>query len=485
MRTATETTTRSWISGVGTLIVISLAIARIVRARPCTATKCPCLTGKQHRGTGNCKSYCLFHNNNNILTLVEKTLPSIASIAGDLPLGQPLPWTDKTKSGVTPGTIDLKIKVHQLIDEIPADEWNRLVRDNQPFLRHAFLAAMEHHACVGMQFGWLPRHIAVYEDERLIAAMPLYEKHNSYGEFVFDHAWVDAYRRNGLPYFPKLVSAIPYTPATGQRLLCLEQRRDELLPILLKSALELTEQLGASGFHCLFPYRDEHQFMEQQQLLTRHDCQFHWRNEDYREFDDFLNRLTAKKRKNIRQERRRVSESGVSLRCLDGHTANAADWSDFTRFYNQTFEEKWGIATFNLPFFLEVANQMPDQILLVLADLEGECIAGSLMYHSDTTLYGRHWGATRQIDGLHFEACYYQGIQYCITQGLKIFEPGAQGEHKIARGFRPTLTRSSHWISDARFRNPIAAHTLHERAAIKEYMQQLEAKLPYRREEQG
>ncbi len=377
----------------------------------------------------------------------------------------------------------MQITIHDKIDEIPAAEWNSLVRYNQPFLKHGFLAAMEHHECVGLRFGWLPRHIAIYEEGQLVAAMPLYEKHNSYGEFVFDHAWADAYQRNGQPYFPKLVCSIPYTPATGQRLLCLEQRRDELLPILLKSALELTNQLDASGFHCLFPFQDEHQFMQQRGLLTRHDCQFHWLNEGYKDFDDFLNRLTAKKRKNIRQERRRVNESGVSLRCLNGHTANETDWRDFTRFYNQTFEEKWGIATFNFAFFLEVARQIPDQILLVLADLDDQCIAGSLMYHSDTTLYGRHWGATRQVDGLHFEACYYQGIQYCIERGLEIFEPGAQGEHKIARGFRPTLTRSSHWITDERFRSPISAHVLHEQAAIKDYMQQLEAKLPYRNAE--
>jgi predicted N-acyltransferase len=312
--------------------------------------------------------------------------------------------------------------------------------------------------------------------------MPLYEKHNSYGEFVFDHAWADAYRRNGLAYFPKLVSAIPYTPATAQRLLCEPERADELYPILLQSALQLTERLGASGFHCLFPTSQEHAFLEQQQLLTRLDVQFHWRNAGYGGFEDFLADLTAKKRKNIRQERRRVAESGVTLRRLDGHTASARDWQDFTRFYNRTFEEKWGIATFNYEFFLEVATRLPEQILLVLADRDGECIAGSLMYHSDTTLYGRHWGCVQQVDSLHFEACYYQGIDYCIAGGLSRFEPGAQGEHKIPRGFRPTLTRSSHWIADARFRQAISAHVLHEQDAVRHYMQELEQSMPFKRE---
>ncbi len=376
----------------------------------------------------------------------------------------------------------MKIHIHQQIEEIPADQWNRLVKDNHPFLRHEFLHAMEKHGCVGEKFGWLPRHIAIYEEGSLLAAMPLYEKHNSYGEFVFDHAWADAYQRYGLPYFPKLVSAIPYTPATGQRLLCREEDQKALFPLLLKRALELTEEIGASGFHCLFPLEEEHRFMEQQHLLTRHDCQFHWHNEDYQDFDDFLARLTAKKRKNIRQERRRVVESGVVLRRLNGHTANETDWRDFTRFYNQTFEKKWGIATFNFPFFLDVAWQLPDQVLLVLADLDGECIGGSLMYQSDTTLYGRHWGCLRQLHSLHFEACYYQGIAHCIEQGLKLFEPGAQGEHKIPRGFRPTLTRSSHWIRDEKFRGPIAVHVQHERKAVSDYMQEMEETLPYKRD---
>jgi predicted N-acyltransferase len=217
-------------------------------------------------------------------------------------------------------------------------------------------------------------------------------------------------------------------------------------------------------------------------LLTRHDCQFHWRNQGYRQFEDFLADLTAKKRKNIRQERRRVAEAGVALRRLNGHTATAEDWRHFTHFYNRTFEEKWGIATFNYAFFLEVAQRLPEQILLVLADQEDDCIAGSLMYRSDTTLYGRHWGCVRQIDSLHFEACYYQGIDYCIEQGLTCFEPGAQGEHKIARGFRPTLTRSNHWIVDDRFRQAISAHVLHEQDAVQHYMRDLAASLPFKQD---
>ena len=374
----------------------------------------------------------------------------------------------------------MKVRIHTSISEITADAWNALVRDNNPFVRHEFLHAMEQHGCVGEKFGWLPRHIAVYEDDLLIAAMPLYEKHNSYGEFVFDNAWADAYESAGRDYFPKLVSAIPYTPATGQRLLSVTGCEKEVWPLLLQTVLQLAESTGASSFHALFPDSREHQFLQQQGLLSRHDCQFHWRNDDYRDFDDFLNRLVSRKRNNIRQERRKVSQADINLRVLDGHTTTPLDWQNFTRFYEQTFSGKWGIATFNLGFFQELAQTLPDQIVLVLADAGSTSIAGALMYRSDTMLYGRHWGCIEQVDSLHFEACYYQGIEYCIRHGLQRFEPGAQGEHKIARGFLPTLTRSSHWISDNDFRLPISNFVAHERQAVAEYMMQLEAASPYK-----
>lgn len=365
----------------------------------------------------------------------------------------------------------MQIRIHTSIQDIPADGWNALVRDNHPFLRHEFLLALEKHGCVGETFGWLPRHIAIYDANHLIGAMPLYEKHNSYGELVFDHAWADAWRRAGLRYYPKLVSTIPYTPATGQRLLAIPERREAIFNTLLETALALAGKTGASGFHCLFPCQNEHRWLEEKGLATRHDCQFHWRNQGYASFDDFLNTLTRKKRKNIRQERRRARQAGVTLRTLDGDTASDADWRHFATFYNLLFEQKRGMATFNQAFFRDIARQMPGQILLVLADKNDICIAGSLMYCSDTTLYGRHWGCSEPVDSLHFEACYYQGIEYCIKHGLEAFEPGAQGEHKIARGFIPTLTCSSHWLADSQFRGAIAAWVQHEQEGVAEYMQ--------------
>ena len=374
----------------------------------------------------------------------------------------------------------LTVKIHQQIAEINASTWNALVLDNNPLVRHEFLHAMEKHGCVGEKFGWIPCHIGVYEDEKLLAAMPLYIKSNSYGEFVFDHSWADAYTRSGMQYYPKLVSAIPYTPAQGQRMLCLPGSEASCYPVILKTVMTMLDQQQLSSFHCLFPLAEEQDFFEEQGLLVRHDCQYHWFNQGYAGFSDFTEQLTSRKRKNIRREREAVSKAAVTLRRLNGHTATDKDWDDFALFYNRTFEEKWGMATFNREFFAEVGRVLPDNVLLVLADQDGECIAGSLMYASDITLYGRHWGCTRQVDQLHFEACYYQGIEFCIEKGLQRFEPGAQGEHKIARGFVPTLTRSSHWLAAETYQQPVAEFCRHEREAVATYMEQLKVRIPYK-----
>jgi hypothetical protein len=373
----------------------------------------------------------------------------------------------------------IRVEIVSQLDQINAQQWNALVQDNNPFLRHEFLSALEHHGCVGEQFGWLPRHIAVYDAETLVAALPLYEKYNSYGEFVFDHAWAETYKQNGLAYFPKLVSSIPYTPASGQRLLVPAGREAELYPLLLDAVLQVAEAVNASSWHCLFAETKQQTWLESQDLIARHDCQFHWFNQQYANFDEFLSTFSSKKRKNVKQERRKVQESGVQLRVLDGHSATPQDWQDFAFFYQHTFESKWGIPTLNYGFFLEVAQQLPKQMVLVLADLNGECVAGSLMFRSDSRLFGRHWGCTHYIDGLHFEACYYQGIDYCIRHGLQVFEPGAQGEHKVARGFVPTLTRSSHWLADARFMAAARRQSQYEQQAVAHYMQEVREHSPY------
>ena len=378
--------------------------------------------------------------------------------------------------------MSFQIEVRNQIVQIEAEQWNALIQDNNPFLRHEFLAALERHHCVGEKFGWLPRHIAVYQDEELVAAMPLYEKYNSYGEFVFDQSWADAWQQHGLRYFPKLVSSIPYTPALGQRLLVKKGASTETFyPLLIKVLKEAASQIEASGFHILFPQSTELQWLKEQGMLIRHDCQFHWHNKNYANFDDFLEQLSSRKRKNIIKERQAVVKAGVTLKRLNGHQASDEDWQIMAHFYERTFNEKWGTATLNCAFFQEVAKRLPDQIVLVLAEQHNKCIAGALMFCSDSHLYGRFWGCDKTIKGLHFEACYYQGIEYCIENKLSVFEPGAQGEHKVSRGFVPTLTRSAHFLMHNPFEQSILHFIEHEKTNVLNYIDEINQHLPYKK----
>lgn len=395
-----------------------------------------------------------------------------------------------------------ELKIHPHISEIPTGQWNALLNDNNPFMRHEFLHALEAHGCASERFGWLPKHIALYKtvssqnksgDQThqpvLVAALPLYEKHNNYGEFVFDQAWSDAWQQVGLDYYPKLVSAIPYTPALGERLLFSNQlsstEQNALRTHLIEAAKTLCVSHEYSGVHILFPHANQQTWLTQQSnWLQRHDCQFHWFNQDYQSFDDFLATLTAKKRKNIRQERKAVFNAGVSFRVLDGLSATEEDWHQFDAFYQKTFIEKWSTPTLNVRFFKAVAQALPKQIVLVLADQNQQCIAGSLMFRSDTHLYGRHWGCAREVKNLHFEACFYQGIEYAIQQGLSVFEPGAGGEHKIARGFVPVAMQSSHWLRINPFPDGIARFILQEKQGVEEYAADCLQHAPYRETDQ-
>jgi len=374
----------------------------------------------------------------------------------------------------------MQIQMFQKISQIQAEDWNALIQDNNPFLNHAFLSALETHHCVGKNFGWLPRHIAVYQDDELVAALPLYEKYNSYGEFVFDQSWADAWHQHGLKYFPKLVSSIPYTPSSGQRLLVKAGLSDIYYPVLLNSIKEVAVQIEASGFHILFPHRAELEWLKEQGMMLRHDCQFHWHNDNYSDFDDFLAQLSSRKRKNIIKERVSVLKAGVTLKRLNGHQASEQDWQKMTHFYKRTFTEKWGTATLNLAFFQEVAQKLPYQLVLVLAEQDNQCIAGALMFRSDSRLYGRFWGCDKTIKGLHFEACYYQGIEYCIENKLSVFEPGAQGEHKVARGFIPILTRSAHYLMQDHFKQSIKHFIEQEKNNVMSYIEDVNKRIPYK-----
>ncbi len=368
---------------------------------------------------------------------------------------------------------------------ITAAEWNTLVPSQNPFLSHEFLSALERHACVGEQTGWLPWHVICRdEDGRLLGAAPLYLKYNSYGEFVFDWGWAEAYRQQGLSYYPKLVGAIPYTPATSPRLLLAagQPQPGTVARAIVAFVLDESRHHGLSSIHWLFPPAAELEPMQEQGFLTRLGCQFHWQNQGYRDFPDFLDTLTAKRRKNIYRERRRVCEAGLEVRILSGQDASETQWQMIHEFYRSTFQRLGGVPTLTLPFFQDIAATLGERIVLVLALAQGHEVAGAISFRSADTLYGRHWGCRANYDSLHFEACYYQGLEYCIQHGLQRFEPGAQGEHKIHRGFLPALTYSAHWIAHPGFRRAIAQFLNRETPALRNYVQHWLQHSPYRDE---
>ncbi|MBK1705142.1 GNAT family N-acetyltransferase [Halochromatium glycolicum] len=375
-----------------------------------------------------------------------------------------------------------QLRVHPSIAEIPGTAWDALAGDDLPHLCHAFLLAMERHGCVGERFGWLPRHLALYDqDEQLVAAAPAYLKFNSYGEFVFDWAWADAYQRAGLRYYPKLVIASPYTPATGQRVLTGDApNRAELASALVRGSVKVANELDVSGVHWLFSSEEEVDWMREAGLMARLGCQFHWTNQGYADFDALLASFSAEKRKKIKRERRRVTEAGVRIRRVPGNAASDAEWAVFHRLYEDTFDKRGGIPTLSLSFFREIGETMGESTLLVLAEHGGEIVAAAFCLVGARSLYGRHWGCSKEFHSLHFEACYYQGLEHCIEQGLQRFEPGAQGEHKVARGFMPTRTWSTHWLAEPAFREPISHFLAHEIDAVEEYIGEMAARSPYR-----
>lgn len=366
------------------------------------------------------------------------------------------------------------------IEEIDARDWNALVGDSYPFLRHEFLLAAEETGCVSPDTGWLPRHIALVDErDKLVGAMPLYEKTHSWGEFVFDWNWAQAYLQAGLDYYPKLVSAAPFTPAPSGRLFS----RQELKPILVEAALAYAEQCDHSSLHVLFPREDELGILEETGLKLRKDCQFHWHNHDYRSFDEFLAGFSSKKRKKARRDRRHVSEAGIRFRWLTGRELDSAIWADVYQLISLTFLRRGSMPYFSFDFFVEVAKRMPDNILVVLAEQNRQPTAAAVFYVSDAVLYGRYWGCDTQYNALHFETCYYQGIDFCIANGIKIFEPGTQGEHKISRGFTPVSTWSAHWLARPEFFAAVANYLDAEERHIDRYISAVDEHSPYRNQE--
>ena len=360
---------------------------------------------------------------------------------------------------------------------VSAAQWDDLHDNRNPFVSHAFLVGLETCDCLRGDWGWTPCHFTLWEEDALVAAIPGYLKTNSHGEFVFDHAWANAYARHGREYYPKWLGAVPYSPVTGPRLLA---RDPALRAALLPALVDGLAALGVSSAHINFHEPDEEPAFDRAWLL-REDVQFQWQNTGgWADFEGFLAAMSHKQRKNIRQERGKVARQGLRFRVLHGDEATGEQISAMYRFYLQTFIEYGNAPALTEAFFVHLAATLGRGLVIFLAEREGEAVAGALCLRGGDTLYGRYWGGAA-LPGLHFEACYYQGIDYCLREGLSRFEPGAQGEHKLARGFLPTRVRSRHWIADPDFAEALAPWCEHERADVLRYEAALAAHSPFRR----
>jgi predicted N-acyltransferase len=369
------------------------------------------------------------------------------------------------------------------IAEVPAAAWDALDPSGHPFLRHAFLAALESSGCVGGDTGWVPRHLLLRDDEdRMLAAVPQYIKLHSWGEFIFDWSWAQSYERAGLEYYPKLLSAIPFTPVTGPRLLLAPDVDPALRSALADLLVEAARQAGVSGVHVNFTRPDDQSALEHAGFLRRHDCRFVWRNRGYRDFEDFLDGFRSEKRKKTRRERRRVQEAGITFRTLHGADIDESLWHTVFGFSERTFLRHGNAHYLSAAFLSEVAQRMPESLMVKLAEERGSPVAAAIFFRGGGRLYGRYWGAARQVDSLHFEACYHQGIEYCIEHGIEVFDPGTQGEHKLARGFEPTLTCSAHWLAHQGFSAAIARHLERERESVDAYIADAAQHLPFQRD---
>ena len=368
------------------------------------------------------------------------------------------------------------IQIIGSIQEVDAQQWDALATD-MPLLKHAFLAALEASGSVGEGTGWTPSIIVMQERNVLIGAMPLYIKSHSYGEYVFDWAWADAYAQNGLRYYPKLLAAIPFLPITSSRLLANNPQAKQLLIEALETVMQ---QHQLSSAHVLFPDEVDASLLENAGWMKRMGVQFRWQNEGYQHFEDFLQNLSHNKRKRIHQERKKVAQAGVSCQLIKGADTTEADWDFFYECYCITYEQHRSTPYLTRAFFDEISRNMPQSILLMIATVAGERVASTLNFYSNDTLYGRYWGATQFISGLHFELCYYQAQQFCIAENIQYFEGGAQGEHKLARGFKPRPTCSFHKIAHPDFEHAIKDFLDREASGVAAYTTELEARAPFK-----
>ncbi len=375
---------------------------------------------------------------------------------------------------------DYRTRILSSLSEAGQPAWDSLAgaqAEANPFLSHAFLHALHASGSASEDTGWQPQYLTLWDGDTLAAALPLYAKFHSYGEYVFDWAWADAYRRNGLEYYPKLLSAIPFTPVTGARLLAID---DAARAALVKALQGVQQANGLSSTHVLYPPQAEAQLLQEAGFLLRRGVQFHWQNEGYENFEQFLSTLEQKKRKNIRAERRKVAEAGITMRRVRGREATEADWRFFKRCYDRTYSAHYSTPYLNLDFFLRIAETMPERLLLVLAERDGQPVASSLVVHDERALYGRYWGCVEQHPCLHFETAYYQPLEFCIEQKIAAFEGGAQGEHKMARGFLPQATWSAHWLAHDGFYDAVERFLAQEGRGMAAYVDELNERSPFK-----
>ncbi len=375
------------------------------------------------------------------------------------------------------------IRVIDRIAELPAAEWDACAGADNPFLSHAFLDALEESGSATAENGWLPQHLALAgADGRLLGAAPLYLKGHSYGEYVFDHGWADAYERAGGRYYPKLQCAVPFTPVTGPRLLLRPDADAKVADALIAGMIELARRRKVSSIHVTFPTHTDWQRFAAAGFLQRTGQQFHWENRGYASFDDFLAALSSRKRKTIRKEREGAIAGGIAIHTLTGAAIEKRHWDAFFRFYISTSDRKWGSPYLTRAFFDLIGARMAEKIVLVMAEKNGRLIAGALNLRGGDTLYGRNWGCAGDFPFLHFEACYYRAIDFAIAHGLGRVEAGAQGQHKIQRGYLPSPTYSAHWIRDPGFKRAVDEFLARERCAVEYEMTELAELSPFKRE---
>lgn len=374
----------------------------------------------------------------------------------------------------------LKVTLADSVTAVDAESWDALV-GGMPLLNHAFLSALETSNSVGKGTGWQSCPMLVFDGEAIVGALPLYVKSHSYGEYVFDWAWAEAYEKNGLSYYPKLISAIPFSPVTSQRLLVASvPNASEIQSLLVETLEEITRTNQFSGAHVLFPNEDSAAVLSQAGWMQRHGVQFQWHNEGFQNFEEFLSQLTQEKRKKIRQERKKVVNSGAVCHRVKGPDISEAQWEFFYQCYCNTYREHRSTPYLSREFFERIAQTMPQHILLVMAYKDELPIASALNFYDQNTLYGRYWGCLEYVPNLHFELCYYQAQEFCIAENIRYFEGGAQGEHKLARGFKPKATCSFHKIAHPQFAKAIEDFVMREAQGIAKYTNELEDRAPFK-----